>query len=103
MDYLDEKNQKSLLKEFALRFPNEVKEILKYHYLQKKNTNSYIGFSIKLDTPPDYSIDLLSRKEFNKFIKLKLPYHYRKILVSFMEFDLMGKMPKIYLTLNYKN
>lgn len=103
MDYLDEKNQKELLKEFAFRFPNEALEILKQHKIQKKTKNSYISINITIDNPPHYFIFTLNRKQFKKFYKLKFPKHYRQLLAVFMELDLLGRMPQLNINLIQAN
>lgn len=99
MDYLNEKNRKNLLKEFARRFPNEVIEILKFCKLQKKDKRFRIGLSIILDNPPDYFINRITRKEYKKFIKLKFPLNCRQLLATYMELDLLGKCPKLIVNL----
>jgi hypothetical protein len=87
------------VKEFAIRFPNEVVEILNQHKIQKKTKNSYISFNITIDNPPDYYQHRLTKKQIRKFYKFKMPLHYRQLLTVYMELDLLGRMPKLNINL----
>ena len=63
--------------------------------LQRKTKDSYININITIDNPPDYYNNKLTKKQYKKFYKFNFPKQYRHLLVSFMELDLLGKLPKL--------
>jgi hypothetical protein len=93
LDYSHEKNTKSLLEEFSIRHPVETNNFLKE--IKANAKYKCLNIIITLDNPPDYESLILTKRQIKRFKKLKLHIHYRRVLIRFMEFYIIGKSPKL--------
>lgn len=93
LNYFDASNSKELLLEFSKRFPDETNRFL-FEVFSHKNAK-IMDIKISIDNPPRYEHVPLSKKNQKKFKKLKLHIHYRRVLISFMEWDLVGRNPRL--------
>ena len=99
LDYSHIKNQRKLLKNFANKYPNEVYRFLDFldQYRKLKTSNFLINFSI--DNPPPYERKKLKKRDYRRFCNLDFHIHYRQMFISYMEYDLIGRNPRLVLEL----
>jgi len=103
IDYSHIDNRKKLLKEFARKYPSEVIRFLDAYDQCNRKGDSKIILDFTTNNPPPYEILKLKKRTFRRFYSFKFSIDFRRMFVSYMEQDLIGKNPRLKIELISNN